>query len=255
MNIVLITQDEPFYLAEQLRYLVNNLPSHSTITGCVVLSPSPFGKRKTFLQKANETRKIFGNKFFVHYSFKYLINKFNKNKKVTKLLEEKKIPAIYLSKSINHNTSLATIKEYKPDILISVLGNEIFKKPLIELAPKGCLNLHTALLPKYRGLMPTFWVLKNNESETGVSVFYVDEGIDSGDIIIQKKIKIEKNTTQAQLIKTSKKVGMDAIIEAVDKIKKNEVNIIENNSSEATYFKMPTRKDVVDFYKSGKKFF
>ena len=46
--------------------------------------------------------------------------------------------------------------------LISILGNQIFKKPLIELAPKGCINLHTALLPKYRGLMPTFWVLKNN---------------------------------------------------------------------------------------------
>ena len=51
------------------------------------------------------------------------------------------------------------------------------KKQIFNLAPKGCLNLHTALLPKYRGLMPTFWVLKNNETHTGVSVFFVDKGI------------------------------------------------------------------------------
>ncbi len=59
-------------------------------------------------------------------------------------------------------------KGFKPDMLISILGNQIFKKPLINLAPKGCLNLHTALLPKYRrGLMSTFWVLKNNEQVAG----------------------------------------------------------------------------------------
>ena len=67
------------------------------------------------------------------------------------------------------------------------MGNQIFKKQIIELAPKGCINLHTALLPKYRGLMPTFWVLKNNEKYTGVSVFFVDKGIDSGPIIVQRK--------------------------------------------------------------------
>jgi len=55
------------------------------------------------------------------------------------------------------------------------------------LAPKGCLNLHSALLPKYRGLMPSFWVLKNNENKTGVSVFFVDKGIDSGPIFSAKK--------------------------------------------------------------------
>ena len=76
-------------------------------------------------------------------------------------------------------------------MLVSILGNQIFKRKLIDLAPKGCINLHTALLPKYRGLMPTFWALKNNEKNTGVSVFFVDEGIDSGPIIIQKKVVIE----------------------------------------------------------------
>ena len=82
-----------------------------------------------------------------------------------------------------------TIKYYEPDLLVSILGNQIYREPIINLASNGCINLHTALLPKYRGLMPSFWVLRNGEYYTGVSVFFVDEGIDSGPIIVQKKVE------------------------------------------------------------------
>lgn len=255
MNIVLITQDEPFYLAKNLNFLLSKLPDHSKVTGCVVLSPSPYGKRKSFIQKANETRKVFGNSFFLHYSMKFVLSKFKHRTKVLKVLDNYNIPAIFLDKNINHKDSLELINSHKPDILISVLGNEIFKKPLIELAPKGCLNLHTALLPKYRGLMPTFWVLKNNETKTGVSVFYVDEGIDSGNIIIQKEVDIPVGTTQAELIDKTKHIGMQAILESIDLIKHNKVVEIENNDEEATYYSMPKREDVIEFLKTGKKFY
>lgn len=255
MNLILITQNEPFYLAQNLKYLIEKLPKHSKIIGCVVLSPSPYGRRKSFFEKALETRKIFGNKFFYYYSIKFLINMFNPKSNVIRVLKNNDIPIIYLQNGINHEDSLKVISGYEPDILISILGNEIFRKPIIQLAPKGCLNLHSALLPKYRGLMPTFWVLKNKEKETGVSVFYVDEGIDSGDIIVQKRIKIELGITQSRLIKETKKLGMQAIIESIELIVCGNVNIIKNNDKEATYYSMPHRKDVIEFIKAGNKFF
>lgn len=255
MRVVIITQDEPFYLARNLDYLFANFPNHSEVVGCVVLSASPYGQRKSFLQKANETRKIFGNKFFIYYSIKFILSKMSSKNRVDKVLKKYNISPIYLNKGINHISSLKQIGAFKPDLTVSILGNEIFKKNLINLAPKGCLNLHTALLPKYRGLMPTFWVLKNNEKETGVSVFYVDEGIDSGDIIVQKRFKIPEGFTQAQLIKTTKRIGMDAIIESIDLIHENKVQIIENDDAKASYFSMPTKTDVKEFIKLGKKFF
>jgi len=138
--------------------------------------------------------------------------------------------------------------------LVSILGNQIFKNNIIKLAPKGCINLHTALLPKYRGLMPTFWVLKNNEEFTGVSVFFVDEGIDSGPIIVQKKVKIG-NISQSSLIEITKKLGMDAIIEAIDLIDNDKFNLITNNDNEMTYYTFPSREDVIEFKRKGKKFF
>ena len=111
---------------------------------------------------------------------------------------------IKLNKSINHEDSLKIINSYNPDLLVSILEMKFLKK-LLKLAPYGCINLHTSLLPKYRGLMPSFWVLKNNEEYSGVSVFLVDEGIDSGPIIEQRKIHLKK-LNQRELIKISKKI-------------------------------------------------
>jgi methionyl-tRNA formyltransferase len=255
MKITLLTQSDPFYLAENIHYLIHNLPTHSEIVAAVVFDVSPFGKKESFTDKIKRTYKIFGLRFFLYYGFKYALSKINPNKNVKRVLKKQNIPVVELTKSVNHQESLDIIKSYNPDLLISIAGNQIFKKPLINLAPKGCLNLHTALLPKYRGLMPSFWVLKNNEQETGVSVFFIDEGIDSGPIVVQKKISITKNMSQEDLIKKSKKIGMDAIIEAIDKIEKDDYELIPNPDEEMTYYSFPTRKDVKEFYEAGKKFF
>tara|TARA_Y100001954_G_C15374781_1_gene390414 strand:- start:222 stop:530 length:309 start_codon:yes stop_codon:yes gene_type:complete len=102
--------------------------------------------------------------------------------------------------------------------------------------------------------MPTFWVLRNQENFTGVSVFFVDQGIDSGPIVVQKKIKIKKRI-QKDLIEITKKLGMEAISEAIDLIEKGKVALIKNDKDLSTYFKFPTRNDVKEFYKSGNKFF
>jgi methionyl-tRNA formyltransferase len=255
MRITILTQSDPFYLAENIDYLVKNLPSDSQIVSTVILDVTPFGKRETFLQKALKTVNIFGYSFFLNYGFKFLTGKINSNKSVKRVLQKHNIPIIQLENGVNHPISLELINSYKPDLLISIAANEIFKKPLIGLAPKGCINLHTALLPKYRGLMPSFWVLKNNEKETGVSVFFIDEGIDSGPILIQKRIPIHPSMSQAELIRKSKKIGMDAIIEAIELINIGNYQLIPNPASEKTYFPFPTKKDVKEFHAAGKKFY
>ena len=203
MNIIVITQNEPFYLADNLRYLIEILPKHSKIVGCVVNGVSPFGKNETFFQKSIKTYNIFGVNFFLHYAIMFIKNKFNSHKNLKKILKANSIKEIILDKHINHEDSVSKIKEFKPDLLLSVLGNQIFKTPIINLAPKGCLNLHTSLLPIYRGLMPTFWVLKNNEKYTGVSVFFVEKGIDSGPIIVQKKVEVGDRSQEELIIYTN----------------------------------------------------
>ena len=253
MRIIIITQDDPFYLKENLAYLLSLLPSQFKIVGCIVSDVSPFGKKDSFFKKAFKTFNIFGIEFFIYYSIKFIYSKIFKNS-IKSFLKTEKITQIKLSESINNKSSLKLIKSFDPDLLVSILGNQIFKKDLISLAPKGCINLHTALLPKYRGLMPTFWVLKNNEEHTGVSVFFVDEGIDSGPIILQKKIEI-KNMSQSELIKATKHLGMELIAESINLISQDKVKLISNADSKMTYYSFPSSNDVKEFLRSGKKFF
>ena len=254
MRIVIITQDEPFYLSKSLKHFINLLPKKHKIVGCVVSSVSPFGKQVSFFQKAIQTLNVFGWKFFVYYTVKFIFSKFNRANSLHFLLKRNNIKKIILEFSINHEKSIELLKEYKPDLLISILGNQIFKNEIINLAPKGCINLHTALLPKYRGLMPTFWVMKNDEKFTGVSIFYVNEGIDTGPIIIKKRVEIG-NRTQEELIKHTKKIGMEAIVEAVEIIELGDVQTLKNNDSEMTYYSFPKKEDVAIFQKRNKRFF
>ena len=102
--------------------------------------------------------------------------------------------------------------------------------------------------------MPTFWVLKNNEKNTGVSVFFVDEGIDSGPIIVQTEVEIG-NRTQKELIIHTKKLGMEAIAKSIYLIEKNEVKLIVNDACKKSYYTFPTRQDVLEFKNNGKRFF
>lgn len=253
MNLVIITQNDSFYLPQNLEYLIKNLPKHSHISAAVVLSPSPFGKKESFIRKCYRTISIFGLSFFLHYGVRFIIKKLQR-RDVIRVFYKYNIPVIKLEKSINHPSSLDKIANYSPDLIISIAGNEIFKKRLIELAPKGLLNLHSALLPKNRGLFPTFWTLKNRDEYAGVSVFFVDEGIDSGPILVQKRIPVG-NMTLEELIVATKKLGIDAVIEAINLIEQGNYKLIENDHNKMTYFSFPTKKDVKEFRRIGKRFY
>ena len=164
------------------------------------------------------------------------------------------VEIVKVNGSINSKRFLKSLKSKEPDIIISLTCNQIFGRELLNVPTWGCINLHSALLPKYRGLLPSFWVLKNDEEYTGVSVFLMNEGIDDGPIIIQKKIKI-RNFTQELLIKLTKRIGVNAIIDAVMRIKSGEIEYISNDSRFATYYKFPTRTDVLEFLALRKRFF
>jgi methionyl-tRNA formyltransferase len=80
-------------------------------------------------------------------------------------------------------------------LIVSVSCPQIFKQPLIELPSKGYLNIHGAMLPAYRGVMPSFWILANGETEAGVSIFFVNDDIDAGALCAQRSFSIAEGET------------------------------------------------------------
>lgn len=253
MRLLILTQNEKSVLPQYIGKFLSDLPSEVEVVGAVIFPGSPFGKKESAISKVLKVYKIFGLGFFLFYGFQ-MAKSVLRNKSVKSELTKKNIPILQIEGNINAEENLIKLKALHPDLLISLTANQIFKKKLIELAPHGCLNLHSALLPKNRGLFPTFWALKSGATETGVSVFYVDEGIDSGPILVQKKVPI-KHRNLNWLIKECKRVGMVAAVEAIEKILHGKIQTSENNANLATYNSFPKKEDVVDFLKKGNKLY
>jgi methionyl-tRNA formyltransferase len=224
------------------------------VVASVLFDVAPFGKKESKVKQLIDTYRVFGLGFTIHYILQYAKGILGKG--VKGVMETNGIETVKLANRVNHPNSLEIIQSFKPDLLVSLAGNEIFKQPLFESANYGVINLHSALLPKYRGLMPSFWVMRNNEERTGVSVFFVDEGIDSGPIIVQKKVPL-LDRTQAELIWELKYRGADAIIEACNLVAEHgkDTPTMANDEKEMTYYSRPTKEDVKAFKSIGKKFF
>ena len=255
MRLVFLTQEDPFYLPKIYQYLLPKLKAEGhEVVASVLFDVAPFGKKETKVKQLMDTYKVFGLGFTVHYILQYAKGILGED--VKSVMEGNGVETIKLANRINHPDSLEIIQSFKPDLLVSLAGNEIFKQPLFNSAKYGVINLHSALLPKYRGLMPSFWVMRHNEKKTGVSVFFVDEGIDSGPIIVQKEVLL-LNRTQAELIWELKYRGADAIIEACKLVAEHGENTptMPNDEKEMTYYSRPTKEDVKVFRLSGKRFY
>ncbi len=105
------------------------------------------------------------------------------------IAEKHNIP-ILKNKNINHSETLNLISSFKPDISFVIGWPQLVKSEFICLAPKGCIGMHPTLLPKHRGRAPIPWAFIMGLKKTGVTMFYIDEGTDTGDIIAQEEIEI-----------------------------------------------------------------
>ncbi len=155
---------------------------------------------------------------------------------------------------INSGSFRRLLRDKKIDLLVSVACPQIFGRKLLSIPPKGCINVHYGLLPRYRGMYPSFWVLANGEKETGVSVHYMVEGIDAGDILVQEKAVIEPDDTFHSLVRRLKtELGPGALLKAIGKIRDGDSTVISNDPKEGSYFGFPTREAMKRFRAAGRK--
>ena len=137
------------------------------------------------------------------------------------------------------------LKTLKPDLIINQ-SQYIIKKNILSVPKIGVINRHNALLPKNRGRLTPFWVLYNEEKFTGVSIHFLDEKIDSGDIIVQKKFKIEDEDNFNSIVDKNYIVAKKAIIEAIEKLESGEQALIPNNKN-GNYNTIPTFYEALNF--------
>ena len=126
-----------------------------------------------------------------------------------------------------------SLKELAPDLSV-VVAFRILPELIFSLPPLGTINLHASLLPKYRGAAPINWVLINGETKTGLSTFFIQKKVDTGNLILQKEIEIFPEETFGELHDRMANLGAELLLETVDLIEKSEVNTIKQDDSQAT---------------------
>ena len=165
IRTVIVTHDEPLFLRDTLEGIFANCLNLDLV--CIIKGPPPkMIDGNSILKRGKSVLKNFGIPAFAFYSYKLIkikIWQFFRSKPNYSKCEIKRVI------SVNSDESISLITDLKPDLILSVLAGEIFKKDVIKIAPLGILNVHTGQLPKYKGLMPTFWALKNNEPKIGIS--------------------------------------------------------------------------------------
>jgi methionyl-tRNA formyltransferase len=131
------------------------------------------------------------------------------------------------------------------DLIVVALFPRILKRALIDVPRLGCVNVHPSLLPKYRGPEPFYWVLANQEKTTGVTIHHVDEGIDTGDIILQRNLEIRPNETEITLMQRSATIASELLREAIPLLLAGQAPRIRQDHSTATYYSFPPRRTSV----------
>lgn len=257
MNVFILTQPDAFYIPKLIDRFMEVKASEVNVVGAAALkgeisvSNVPdylrlLGVRGTLLS---------GLDFGRHIALDFVKRTFGSGGlySVEGALQEHGIPNVPLD-AVNSRESKDELCNRGVDLLVSIACPQIIKKDLIELPPQGVINVHGALLPKYRGKLPSFWVLANGESRTGVTVHYVNEELDDGPIIVQKEVPIRADDTLHSLVLRSKvEYGAQALAEAVNLILNDAVTTQQNPASEATYFSFPTSEAIQRFRDCGRR--
>lgn len=138
-------------------------------------------------------------------------------------------------------------RDLAPDLVVVVAYGRILPPELLHIAPLGCINLHVSLLPKYRGSAPIQWSVLNGDSETGVTIMQLDEGCDTGDILMVERVPIGPETTSGELFDQVSAIGARTLVTAVEKLAAGELTPQPQDDSQATQAP-PLKKEMAKFH-------
>jgi len=139
-------------------------------------------------------------------------------------------------KDVNQDISIKKLKSYGADLFVSMSFNQILKKDILESVPLGFINCHAGALPYYRGRNILNWVLINDESEFGVTVHYINEGIDTGDIILQKMESISDEDDYSSLLNRAVETCANLLFESLILIEEGKVKRLAQNEIDPNGF-------------------
>jgi methionyl-tRNA formyltransferase len=171
---------------------------------------------------------------------------------VKRVAVESGLPVLQPEKIKNNPEFSARLQEIRPDAIIIVAYGRIIPKWMLDLPPFGNLNLHASLLPKYRGAAPIQWAIANGEPTTGTTTMRIDEGLDTGGILLQRELAIAPDQTAEDLFPLLAESGAELMIETLAGLAAGAIQPVPQDSSAATLAPILKREDaLIDFSRTA----
>jgi len=168
-----------------------------------------------------------------------------------KLAAEELGLAVYQPEKIKAPESVAQLRELQPECIVVVAYGQILSKEILALPPRGCINVHASLLPKYRGAAPIHWAVINGEQVTGVTTMLMDEGLDTGDILLQRELPVSPAATAGEVHDLLAEAGAELLVRTLREWQEGTVRP-RPQAGPSSYAPLLSREDEnLDFSKSA----
>jgi methionyl-tRNA formyltransferase len=172
----------------------------------------------------------------------------------TKVLAEQHGISVLQPLKIKTEEFFNELKKISPDLICVVAYGKILPKNILDLPTYGCINVHASLLPKYRGAAPINWTIIRGEKITGITTMKMDEGMDTGDMLLKGEMPIDDEDTGETLSEKLSNIGAKVLIETIRLIKEGRLNSIPQDHSQASYAPMLKKEDgKIDWEKSAEE--
>ena len=149
---------------------------------------------------------------------------------------------VYQPTKLRDGTALELVRSLAPELIVVVAYGRILPKDILDVPPLGCVNVHASLLPQYRGSAPINWAMLNGDTETGVSIMYMAEELDAGDVILTAKTPIDPEEDLPSLWDRLAKAGAEALAEALPLLAAGTAPRTPQDSTQATFAPMLSRE-------------
>ncbi len=149
---------------------------------------------------------------------------------------------VFQPEKMRDGTALEIIKNLSPDLIVVVAYGKILPKEILESAPYGCINIHGSLLPRLRGAAPIQWSVINGDEFSGVTSMQMNEGLDTGDMLVSRSVKIDFNETSGELYDRLSFAGADVLEETLKKLEEGTLEAVPQNDDESTYAPMLSKE-------------
>lgn len=246
LRVLFVTEDDPLYVIHFFDVFFDEYPTDE-FEICAITIDAAFHESR--LKTAKRLWKLYGPLDFPRLVIKYGLAKLS-GRSIGSLARKAGIPELPTG-SVNKPEYVAKARELKPDVIVSVAAPEIFRKDILESARLRCINIHSGRLPKYRGMMPTFWQLLHGEPQATVTVHEMAVKLDAGDVLGTVDFPLKNQDCLNRVIVETKRAGARLMIEVLRKIAAGTDEPQPLDMARKEYFSFPKAADARAFRKKG----